>query len=457
MRSVSTTAARLSLPILFGFSLLSASAQENSPYTRYGMGDLYNGTHIISRSMGGLGAVYADGMNNNIGQSINFQNPATYSNLYMVTLDMGLTIDSRTLRSENPSGKFGSRYFAPTYLSVGMPLNKNKSLGMAFGLRPVTRINYSVHEFGKVGPNDSLATIYEGSGGLNQVFVGLGKRWKGLSVGFNTGYNFGRREISTNKAFLNDSVYHYQSKSYAATDFNGVFFNAGIQYELPIAKRENVNMKSTDRYYLRFGATATLGQKMSASQDIVRETYTQTTSGDITIDSVYSSKNLKGKIELPASYSGGLMLHKTVSNTRGVFEMWSVGAEYSVTQWSKYRFYGQADPLVNSWQFRLGAQLSPDPINARTYWSNVNYRAGVYMGKDYVNADGKELKQFGISLGAGLPIKKWRSYDYQYTVINTAFQFGKRGSGVNNITENFFQFSLGFSLSDIWFRKMKYD
>jgi hypothetical protein len=42
-------------------------------------------------------------------------------------------------------------------------------------------------------------------------------------------------------------------------------------------------------------------------------------------------------------------------------------------------------------------------------------------------------------------------------MINTAIEFGKRGSGVNNITENFIKFSLGLSLSDIWFIKRKYD
>jgi hypothetical protein len=57
----------------------------------------------------------------------------------------------------------------------------------------------------------------------------------------------------------------------------------------------------------------------------------------------------------------------------------------------------------------------------------------------------------------GLPIKKWSAYDRQFTVLNTTLQLGKRGSSVNNFTESFIQFTLGMSLSDLWFQKRKYD
>jgi hypothetical protein len=36
-------------------------------------------------------------------------------------------------------------------------------------------------------------------------------------------------------------------------------------------------------------------------------------------------------------------------------------------------------------------------------------------------------------------------------------QAGQRGSGVNDYKESFVQFTLGYSLSDVWFNKRKYD
>lgn len=457
MRSVSTTLIRLSLSFLVtGFTLFNANAQENSPFTRYGLGDFHTGGNAITRALGGLGVAYSDGMNNNVGQAINFMNPATYSNFFMVSYDLGLTIDTRNLRSQNPAGTFRSNYFYPSYLGVGVPLNKAKGLGMAFGLRPLSRISYSVVNRERVA-GDSLATVYEGSGGLNQAYVGIGKKWKNLSVGFNTGFNFGRREIATKKIFISDTAFFYQSNSSTLTSFNGLFFNPGFQYEFSIGKKTNEQTKTTSNYLIRLGGSATLAQKLSASQDQKRETYTESQAGDITIDTISIKNGINGNIQIPSTYSAGITLHKTASNNRGTFEMWSVGAEYTTTQWSKYRFYNQADQLTNSWQLKLGAQLCPDPLTGRGYWSNVNYRVGAFIGKDYVDPDGNGLKYIGFSLGAGLPIKKWNNYDRQFTVLNTALQFGKRGSGVNNITESYVQFTLGISLTDVWFQKRRYD
>jgi hypothetical protein len=105
----------------------------------------------------------------------------------------------------------------------------------------------------------------------------------------------------------------------------------------------------------------------------------------------------------------------------------------------------------------MGAQISPNPDGGTSYLSNVNYRLGFQFGKDYINADGNGLKHSSFTLGAGFPIRKWRNYETQYTVVQAAVQFGKRGSAVNNITENYTQLTLGFSLSDVWFIKRKYD
>ena len=60
----------------FNLQLLACSflpAQDNSPNSRYGLGDLTPGTNIINRGMGSFSAGYSDPL------SINFNNPASYS------------------------------------------------------------------------------------------------------------------------------------------------------------------------------------------------------------------------------------------------------------------------------------------------------------------------------------------------------------------------------------------
>ena len=120
-----------------------------------------------------------------------------------------------------------------------------KNLGFVFGLKPVSRISYSVEQFTKNGI-DSLQTVYQGSGGLNEVFAGLGKKWKNFSVGFNGGYHFGKKDISTKVNFLNDSVHFKSSSSGSITYFNGFFINAGLQYNIKLSER--INQDQNRRY-----------------------------------------------------------------------------------------------------------------------------------------------------------------------------------------------------------------
>jgi hypothetical protein len=126
-------------------------------------------------------------------------------------------------------------------------------------------------------------------------------------------------------------------------------------------------------------------------------------------------------------------------------------------KWSDYRIYGQPDSLRNKWELRVGGELRPSLGAARkSYWGNVAYRMGFFMGPDYVKVDGN-LPVFGVSLGAGLPLKNWNRLNNQVTIINLAFEFIKRGNNSNLLKENLFRLSFGFSLSDLWFAKKKYE
>ena len=433
-------------------TIITASAQENSPYSRYGLGDLFHGQHIINRGMGGIGVAYSDG------QSVNLNNPAALSDIYYVTYDLGLTIESRSLRNADPFAKYNSSNFTPAYLAIGIPLSKKKGWGFAVGLKPVTKINYSVLKAERISGIDSVQTLYEGNGGLNRFFVGISKKWKGFSVGVLGGFDFGRRETSTKRAILNDSIAYYKGNYSSITSFNGGFIGFGIQQEIKLDTFVNKVKGVIEKRSIRLGATATLKQSLSGSEDRSIETFDYDASNAVyKIDSVYGQKNIGGNIKIPATYTAGIQYQKTITDAyKYVHDVFMVGAEYTTTKWSQYTSYGAKDATADSWQLRVGAQWVPDPLNIRSYFSHVKYRAGFNIGKDYINADGNGLKTYGITVGFGLPVRK-ASYTYQYTTIHTAFEFGKRGSAVNNITENYFRLSVGLSLSDIWFIKRKYD
>jgi len=159
-------------------------AQINSPFSRYGLGtEIVNSQNAASQALGGFSAAYTSSMNGSFGQSINFNNPASYGSIYMTTFDLGMNFNNNTLKKLSaPTGTEQSTYLSPNYILVGLPMDKNKKSGMAFGLRPVSQINYAVNETKRISSGDTIFNNYTGQGGLNQVFLGFGKSWKYLSV-----------------------------------------------------------------------------------------------------------------------------------------------------------------------------------------------------------------------------------------------------------------------------------
>jgi len=417
---------------------------------------IYKGLYAISEK-----AAYTPNMNGAFGQSINFSNPASYGGIYMTTFDIGLNLSNNTLKRTTPAGKEKSTYLIPNYIVVGVPLSKAKKIGFAFGLRPLTQINYSVDDFlydPKIG--DSIYTNYKGEGGINQVFLGVGKSWKYLSIGMNTGYNLGRKKINVVKAILfnSDSTYFFQSLSSTNTSFGGVFLNLGVQGEFPLSSSTNSVTKDKTEYALSYGGTYNLDQRLSGKQDVLRSNGTFTDAQEIAIDTALFQKNIRGKVELPSSFTAGIALHKKITTVRGNYDQWVVGVELNQSNWKDgYKFYGVRDQVRNATMLRAGAQLCPNPYAYESYWSTVTYRFGLFSGNDYINVNNNGLKVIGLTMGLGLPVRKYRSYDYQFTLLNLALQMGRRGESASNFRENFVQFTVGYSLSDVWFNKRKYD
>lgn len=444
---------RTIFPALMICSAQVLFAQGNSPYSRFGLGDVVPNTNIVNRGMGGISAGFSDAF------SINFTNPASYSRFQVrqeertkevtsgrVLLDAGINIENRTLRTPNQTEKFSSTNALFSYLQVGIPLRKN--WGMSFGLRPITRIGYKIEEVGMVtdpstgDPIDSAVTTYEGSGGSYLANIGTGFAIGDFSFGISGGYLFGQRENERTRSLFNDTVLYNRGKLANNASFGGLYFNAGAQY----------NIKLTSRTALRLGVSGNLKHTLSGSQDVIRQTFiTDQDNGDFRLDSVYENKGQNGDVEYPASYTAGFVVEHINAKMGG----WLLGADITRTQWDDFRFYGLKDDVQNNWQFRLGGQFRPDP--ASNYFSNVAYRAGLSFGPDYINANG-DLPTWSATFGMGLPIANWnRLAPGQYTIVNLALEYNKRGNDQNAVKENTFRLSVGLNFSDLWFNKRKYD
>ena len=323
---------------------------------------------------------------------------------------------------------------------------------LSFGLRPITRISYDIVQGGRVldaitglPTADSTTTFNAGDGGTYLASVGTGFRIKDFSFGINGGYMFGKKDFSSRKAIINDTVAYNAGNFQTKTSYGNLYFNVGAQYQI---KLDSVT-------YMTLGAFGNLKQKLNASQDVIRETYYfDPNSGYIRIDSVYEKTGVKGKIQYPASYTAGITFQRSPTNKKGG---WLFGVDFNQTNWSDYRIYGKTDSVQNKWELRAGGELRPSLDAARkSYFGNVAYRAGFFIGPDYIQVK-KKLPTFGATVGLGLPLRNFNRLNNQITMINLAFEYIKRGNNDNLLKENMFRFSVGFCLSDLWFAKKKYE
>jgi hypothetical protein len=407
-----------------------SQAQENSPYSRYGLGDLIPQQNILNRAMGGISTAYADY------STVNFANPASYAELKITSFDIGLDYNSRTLKALNPPRSFQSAYLIPSYFQLGLPLSKTKNWGMNLGLRPISRINYDIRVDKRLEGIDSVRYTYQGNGGTYQAFTGLGYGNKHLNVGFNVGYMFGTKEYASRINFLNDTIPYKSSNTADSTRFGGIFFNAGVQYKIQLSEKVT----------LRLGAHGNLQTTMRAKRNITRQTAEfSPNTGLVEIDSIYTGQDESGTIIHPSSWGAGFVIHHETQ--------WLFGGEINFGNWSNYRYYGAPDNLVNNWTARLGAQILPN-YKSDNYFSRVAYRVGASFGPDNVKLN-NTIPQYSFTFGAGLPVRR-NVYTNQYTTINTAFEIGFRGNRQNDIRESLFRVSLGLNLSDVWFNKPKY-
>ncbi len=443
----------ISLPLLFASTVL---AQDNSPYSRYGLGNQFPSTNITSRGMGGVAAAYSDNF------SVNYLNPASYARFQTVlearsrkmasgrvVLDVGMNLNSRTLATPNKPESFTATDLLFSHVYVGVPLRKN--WGLSFGLRPLSRIGYNTTRrerlIDPVNHNsiDSVVTQFTGSGGSFLPSFGTGFGTDNFSIGVNIGYLFGTKELTSRRVFINDTVEYAASNHTTNSSFGDVFFNAGAQYSIDLAKQSK----------LRLGVAGNWKQALNASQDVMRQTFTRSaaTGQELTVDSVYHNADARGEIIYPASYTAGFLYEKDPSEK---FRGWSAGLDYVTNKWEDYRFFGSKDSVRSNWEIHVGAQFAPFGKPSR-YAQAISYRFGFFSGKDYIKV-GTDLPVFGVSLGMGLPIVNYNRLSVnQYSVVNLALEYVRRGNDNNLLKENLFRLSVGFNFTDLWFIKRRYE
>ena len=176
----------------------------NSPYTRFGFGQLSSSEIGASKSMGGTGI----GIHNS--NQINMLNPASYAAVDTLTflLDVGMSLNNTNLAQDVI--KMNSRNTSFDYLAMQFRLIPH--LGMTIGMTPFSNIGYDFNETRQIYNDEEGQIIatnrYYGTGGLRQITTGLGySPFTGLSVGANFSYVYGE-------------IYHYVYNQYSDSNID---------------------------------------------------------------------------------------------------------------------------------------------------------------------------------------------------------------------------------------------
>jgi hypothetical protein len=415
---------RLFIPVLFLFLSVQAMAQTStvSPYSRFGPGDvLFNG-FAHQRAMGGTSIAEA-----NVAR-LNCFNPASYGYDTLMVFEFGISGDRTWLKQGDLTNeKWNARI---DYLVLGMPIWRNK-MGLAFGMLPFNGIGYSIETNTEIDSANSLSTKYEGKGGYNKYFIGTGlKVTKNLSLGVNASYLFGSMQQSRVAEYSDDNF--MGTRLYDDIRMGDFLFDFGAHWRSELK----------NDYVLTLGATYGLEQELKARRALLWETFRENSFGvDVTKDTIEFDDNEPGTVVMPMSFGFGAQLAKG--------EKWLVRSDFRYQQWSNYESFKGRDSLSNSYRISLGGQYTDDPKSPR----NIQYRAGVYFNRSYLQLRNTEFNEVGVS--AGLALNLMRAYASK---LNFTIEAGQRGTETNNlIRERFVRFSFGLTFNENWFQKRKYE
>ncbi len=412
----------VALCILFSTQLL-AQEGTSSPYSIFGIGEIKFKGSVENRSMGSI-SVLPDSIH------INIQNPAQLAGLKLSGLALGGTYTNTKSLSEDQEGK--SRRTSLDYMAVGLPLGK---IGIGFGLIPFSSVGYKISKTTEASSQNSGSIKKDnGIGGVNKVFLGFGySLTKKINIGANMHYNFGA--IETNSLFYSADAQN-GTRETNISKLSGVNFDLGATYQT----------KLKGKLSLFSSLIFTPESKLKLNNTSNTENFPLLSSSAITgIGSINTVGN--STIKLPSKLALGTGF--------GEIKKWLLGAEVTFINNSvmSNRFNNITNSsFENSVRYSLGGYFIPNYNSYATYYKRIVYRGGLRYENTGLVIENKSITDFAANVGLGLPLIG------TFTNINIGLEVGKRGTTYYNLVqENYFNISVGLSLSDKWFVKRKFD
>lgn len=419
----------LFLTTLFFLVAFSGSAQIaiNSPYSRFGVGDLSTRNNAYQFSMGGISMAVASN------RYINPYNPAAnfaFDSLSFI-FSGGIIGSVGSLKTDESSNT--TNYGSLGYLLFGFPVTK--WLKTSIGLTPYSNVGYSIASATVIEDVGSTEYRFEGSGGLNEFYGNASiEPFEGFSIGAKMSYMFGKLDLAR-IIYFPDSVGYLNTRVDNYIEVGDLYFEYGMQYHQKLGRDLTLGV----------GGIFAPKQSVNAVENYLARTYFPTSLGIESFrDTIASRIENEGTLTIPDKYGFGFTLKKE--------GRWLFGADYSWQNWSEFTAFGRSDSLENTMQVSVGGEFIPVASITASYWKRVKYRLGFRYNQTYLDIKDTRINEFGITFGMGLPIPR------SLSTINLAVEIGRKGTTANDLIQNtYLRFTLGVSVWERWFVKNKYN
>lgn len=419
----------------------SSSINTFSPYSMYGLGEINTPGSLASRSMGGVGVAQRS-----LAQ-VNLLNPAAYSVTMQRSILFNVGLEGQSFYNsqiKSTGEKVQTSYNTFNIHDVALQLPLTKGLGLGFSLTPYSSVGYRLYGRSEPLPDVGVAEYdYTGEGDITQVKIGLGwEIFKNFSIGVAAQYYWGDidRDFTT-------TIYPYTgtgsypgavgNSNYSISRVQGQF---GVQYS-PIWNRKRV---------LTIGATYDMGGDLKPQ-----------VTHKITVNSIFESlaKDEQEHLEL-------VLPHQLSVGAFYETPKFAVAVDYSYQNWGERNSSvevaagGFEVAYCNTHMIKAGVEWTPNRNDVRNFLKRWHYRLGVNYGDYHQSFGGKQVKQYAVTFGFGIPVKFGG-----FSAVDFGVEYGCRGSHdminerVGLVKQDYVKFAVSFSLfgEDYWFVRPKFD
>lgn len=416
-----------------------------SPYSRYGVGISRTATFNGSVGLSGTGQAWRPSnyrpevydslaksgatFNDRNSNYINAQNPASYSNFSLTTYEAGMY--TQTVRYEDESQSQTKKFANFSHLAIGFPVG-NK-WGVAFGIKPFSQIGFDFQRGDNLN-GTNLSYQFEGSGGLNEVFVGTAVQLaENFSLGVSGKFLFGKRTEVNRVVYGTTFSNYFNTLDQTNIVYNDIHFDLGLQYfrDLELNKR------------IILGASVSPIADINAVESRLVRSYEGTEQFEVIKDTVLIIQDEDINVNIGARYSAGIGYENKGK--------WILLADYNFID-KENVFIDNGVKSTDDHQFSVGFERFTKQSAFGSYFKQMGYRFGAHYYSSMVQIDGQDVSDFGMSFGLALPLRK------SFSTLNLTVEAGERGSMTGELVrERYLNFYFGITINDKWFIKRKYD